>query len=127
MKSTFGLTNPRRFRLFLASGCLTPNVMQGDLRLTPFPGQQFVDAVDGMVGVAGDDVGEPGCGFDAVEFGGFDQRKHDRGAPTASVGTGEEIILTSEGQRAEGALRGLVAHFQAAVLDVASEQTCSKR
>jgi hypothetical protein len=33
-----------------------------DLLLRPFPGEQFVDAVDRMIGDAGDDVGEPVSG-----------------------------------------------------------------
>ena len=51
-----------------------------------------------MIGDARDDVGEPGLGVDAVEAGGLDQGVEDGGAPAAGVGTGEEIVLSSERQ-----------------------------
>ncbi len=43
------------------------------------PGEQLVDAVDLVVGDAGERVGEPGLRIDAVELGGFDQCIGDGG------------------------------------------------
>jgi len=34
----------------------------------PVPGQQLVDAAGGVAGKAGEDVGEPGAGIDAVQL-----------------------------------------------------------
>jgi len=41
----------------------------------------LVDAIDRMVGDAGDDVREPSLGIDVIEAGGLDERVHDRSAP----------------------------------------------
>ena len=47
-----------------------------------FPGQEVLDAVDLVIWDAGDGVGEPCLGINAVEFGGFDQCVCDScGAP----------------------------------------------
>lgn len=59
----------------------------------PFPWQQFINPIDGMIGDASDDVGEPGFRVDVVEARGFNQRMHDRSATPAFVRTGEEIVL----------------------------------
>ncbi len=37
------------------------------------PGQQFVEPGDLVIGDAAEDVGQPGLGIDAVEFGGLNQ------------------------------------------------------
>lgn len=46
----------------------------------------------GWFGDAGEDIGEPTLGVDAVEFAGFDQRKDRGGALTAAV-RGQVIML----------------------------------
>lgn len=48
------------------------------------PWQKFVDAIDGMLGDASDDVAQVGLGIKAVQFGGADQRV-DGGAAFAST------------------------------------------
>jgi hypothetical protein len=37
------------------------------------PWQQFVDAIDGMLGDASDDVAQVGLGIKAIQFGGTNQ------------------------------------------------------
>src|SRR5271168_4560738 len=59
----------------------------------PVPGEQFVDAIDRVVGDAGDDVGEPSLGVDAVEASGPYERVHYGGSTAAFVGAGEEVVL----------------------------------
>jgi hypothetical protein len=49
---------------------------------SPFPRQEVIDPIDRVIGDAGDDVGEPGFGFDVVEARGFDECVDDRGAAT---------------------------------------------
>jgi hypothetical protein len=44
-----------------------------------------VEAIDRMIGDAGDDVGEPSLGIDVIEATGFDERVQDRGAAAAGV------------------------------------------
>jgi hypothetical protein len=60
----------------------------------PIPGQQFVDAIDRMIGDASDDVGEPHLGIDVIEASGLDERVHDGGSAA-----GEEIVLAPQGHR----------------------------
>jgi hypothetical protein len=51
------------------------------------PWQQFVDAIDGMLGDASDDLAQVGLGIKAIQFGGANQGV-DRGAAfAAAVGT----------------------------------------
>src|SRR4030081_1001244 len=62
-----------------------------------------------------DDVGQPSLWINIVEFGGLDERVHDRRTPSSGVGTSEEIILAAERDWANGAFGGVVAHFEAAI------------
>jgi hypothetical protein len=50
------------------------------LGFLPVPRQQFVEPGGGMVGDAGEHVGEPGLRVDVVELGRGDQRVYRRGA-----------------------------------------------
>jgi hypothetical protein len=52
---------------------------------SPFPWQQIVDPIDRMIGDAGDDIGKPSLGVDAVEACGFDERVDDRRALAARI------------------------------------------
>ena len=51
------------------SGCFSSSVL-----LSPIPGQQFVDALGGMIRQPRQHIGKPGLGIDIVELGGGDQR-----------------------------------------------------
>ena len=61
----------------------------GDVLPVPVPGQEFVNALGGVIRQAGQDVGEPSLRIDIVELGGCDQRVDCSGAPAAFVGTSE--------------------------------------
>ena len=61
-----------------------------------FQGQQVLDAVDGMVGEAGEHVAEVALRIEAVEFRGTDQTIEHGGALSALIRTGEEVILASQ-------------------------------
>lgn len=52
---------------------------------------------------ATEDVSEPGSGTDVVHPGGDDQGVDERGALPASVGTGEQPVLGSDGKAVERA------------------------
>ena len=78
------------------------------------PGQELLDAVDGMIGDAGQYVSEIHCGVEAVEFGGADQAVDRGGSPP-----GEQIILPAQGHDTQRSLGGVVVHFDAAVVHVA--------
>jgi hypothetical protein len=64
----------------------------------PGPREQVVDPLDRVVGDAGEDIAQVGLGVEPVEHRGLDQGVEDRGAPTATVGAGEQIILPAQGQ-----------------------------
>lgn len=62
------------------------------------PGQQFVDAVDLMLGNATKDIGEPSLWIDLVELGCLDQRIGSRRSSAASVVTVDRsFVLASAG------------------------------
>ena len=82
----------------------------------PVPGQQFGDAVDRVVGDAGEHVAQPGLRIEAVELGGLDQRVDGRGALAAGVGAGEQPVLPAEGDGADRPLGGIVVDLQAPVV-----------
>lgn len=78
----------------------------------PVPGEQFVDVTGWMVGDAGQHVGDIELRIEAIELGALDQRVHRGGAVAASVGAGEEIVLATDGDTAQGALGRVVVERQ---------------
>src|SRR5512132_686082 len=70
------------------------------LWLADVPGKQVADAIDGVVGDAGEHVAEPGFWIEAVELGGLDQGIEGGGTITASVGPGKKVVFPAEGNRA---------------------------
>jgi hypothetical protein len=59
------------------------------------PGQQFVNAVDRVIGDAGQHVAQVSARVDTIEFAAADERVH-RGCPLApAVGAGKEEILAT--------------------------------
>ena len=73
-----------------------------------------------VIGNAGEGVGEVELWVEAVEFGGFDQRVHC-GAAAAGVGTGEEIVFTTDRDAAQGTFGWVVVERQAAVIKSTAE------
>jgi len=88
----------------------------------PVPGQEFADAIDRMIGDAGQNVAQVSLRIEAIHLGGLDEGIHRSVAHAAGVGAGKEIILSREGEGPDRALDGVVAHFQAAVGGVAGER-----
>ena len=60
-----------------------------------------------MIGDAGEHVGEIVLRVQTIELGALDQRIDRRGAATAGIGAGEEIILAADGHAAQSALGGM--------------------
>ena len=75
----------------------------------------------GMVGDAGEHVGEPGLRIDVVELGGDDQAVDDGGALAAAVGAGEQPCLAAERDAAQRSLGGIVGEADPAVVEEAGE------
>lgn len=59
------------------------------------PGQQFVDAVDWVIGDATQHVAEVRLWVEVIEPGCADERVHRRGPFFATVRTSEEIVLAT--------------------------------
>ena len=60
------------------------------------PGQQFVDAADGVIGNVGEYVAQVRLGVAPVELGGANEGVEVGGTHTATIGTGEEEVLPSQ-------------------------------
>ena len=68
-----------------------------------------------MISDATDDIGEEGFRIVAIEFGRFDDRVHPRGALAGGVGSGEEVVVATEGEPPDGGCGGVVGHLQSAI------------
>jgi hypothetical protein len=75
-----------------------------------------------VIGDAGEDVAEIALRVEAVELGGLDEGEDAGGAVAALVRSGEEPVLAAEGDRADGALGGVVVDFDATVVEVSGER-----
>ncbi len=53
--------------------------------------------------------------IDAVDFAGFDQRRHARPRVTTLIMTGEEGIFAVQGDRADGVFGWICAHLDASI------------
>jgi hypothetical protein len=94
----------------------------GPRRRTPIPWKKLVDPFCGMIGQAGEHVGEPSMRIDIVELGGLDQRINRGGASTAFVRAGEGPVVATNRDAAQSSLGGIVGHAQAAVVEEAGER-----
>lgn len=72
-----------------------------DLGGLPIPREQFVEAADGMVGDAGEDVGEPCLRIDVVESTGQDQRIGDRRPLATAIRAAKQPRLAPERHAAQ--------------------------
>ena len=66
------------------------------------PGQQFGDAVDGVVGDAREHIAQVGFGVEAVEFGRSDQAIDSGGALAAGIGATKQVVLATQSYSAQG-------------------------
>ncbi|AIP35837.1 hypothetical protein DR64_5508 [Paraburkholderia xenovorans LB400] len=60
------------------------------------PWQQFVDAIDRVLGDASDDVAQVGLGIKAIQFGGTDQGIDCGATFAAAVGTEVQEVFSAE-------------------------------
>ena len=96
-------------------------VCHGEFR-REVPGQEFLDAVDGMIGDAGQHVSEIRFGIETVEFGAADQAVDRGGALAAGIGTREQEVFPTQSNGAQGAFGGVVVDFEAAVVYVTQQR-----
>ena len=74
-----------------------------------------MEARDGKIGDAGQDVGEPCFRVNLVEATGRDERQHDGGTISAALGTGKCPIAAAEGNPAQRSLGGVVRETNSSV------------
>ena len=59
----------------------------------PVPGQKFADAIDRMIGDAGQNIAQISLRVEAIHFGGLDEGVHRGGSHAAGIGACKEIIF----------------------------------
>ena len=74
-----------------------------------------------MIGDAGEDVGKPGSGIDAVELASFDHCVHRCCAVAARVRTTESPVPAADRDAAHGSLGGVVGQADASIVEEARE------
>ncbi len=84
--------------------------------------EEFVGLCVGVIGYVADDIAKPRLWIDVVQASGLDERIDDSGAAAAFIRAGEQIVLSSEGQRPHCAIGGVVSHFEAPITDVARQR-----
>ena len=82
------------------------------------PRKQFIDAIDGMLGDASDDVAEVGLGIKAIQFGGTNESVDCGPAFAAAVGAEVQIVLSAESDSTSSAFSCVVVDFHSSVIDV---------
>ena len=60
-------------------------------RLLPVPRQQSLDLGYGRFGDAGEDIGKPGLRVDVVELRRIEQCRHEGGAISSTIRSGEQL------------------------------------
>ena len=83
------------------------------------PGQQIFDALDRVIGDDGEDVAQVKLWIDTVQFCRADQRIHRCSAFAARIGAGEEIVLSTERDTAQGTFRRIIVDFKPAIHAIA--------
>jgi len=72
------------------------------------PGQQLLNAANGMVGEAGEYVAQVALWIEAIQFRGTDQAVEDGGALSARLGAGKKVVLASQSDGTQGPFGGVV-------------------
>lgn len=86
------------------------------------PRQKIVDLALRMAGDdAGDDVGEVGVRFDAVELATLNERGDCRPVLGAAVRAGKERVFTVQGNRPDGAFDDVGVNLDPAVIEEAGQ------
>jgi len=90
------------------------------------PGQQFLDAVDGMLRDAREHPVQIEFGVHSVELGTSHKRVDGSCAIASRVCTGKEVVPAAESDGAQRALGAGVVDLDQPVIDVACERTPSR-
>ena len=85
------------------------------------PGQQFLDAIDRMVGDRRQDRAQVECRIEAIQFGGSDEAVERCSSMAAGVGTHKEVVFPADRDGTQCPFRGVVVDLQLSVVQVARE------
>src|SRR5271155_2033793 len=85
------------------------------------PWQEILDAVDRMIGDAGQHISEIRFGIETVELGGADQAVDRGGTLTAGIGAGEQVVFPAQSDGSQGAFGGVIVYLDAAIVHVAQQ------
>jgi hypothetical protein len=110
------LPSPVRVRIRLASGegrggvarVASSRLTTSEVEPAPIPGQELIQFLDGMLGDASQDIGEPGLRINVIHFGRDDQAVHHRRPLAAAVRAAEQPRLPTQSDAAHAALGGIV-------------------
>src|SRR3954471_2871195 len=91
-------------RCWLAVGLCGKPLIEPEADTLDVPGQEFCDAVDGMIGDVLDQVPQIDFRFEAVLFGGFDQAVDCCCTQPTCIRTSKCPIAPAEGDRSHGTL-----------------------
>src|SRR5579859_8284649 len=96
--------------------------LTGRVGRVPIPRQQLVEPLDGMLGDARENVGEPGLWIDIIHLGRDDQAVHYGGPLAATIGAAEQPGFSPQGDTAYAAFSGIVGQADAAIVEEARER-----
>jgi hypothetical protein len=85
------------------------------------PGQQFLDAVDGMVGDTRQHLAQIGFGIDTVEFRRTNQAVDRRRPLPASIRSGKQVVLSAQSHAPQRAFGSVVVDFDVAIFYIAGQ------
>ncbi len=91
------------------------------------PGEEFLDAVDGVLGDPLEHATEIELRIQSVELGCSQQRVDGGGAVTAGIGSTEQEVLPAQGYGAQCPFCRRVIHLDASIVEVARERTPARQ
>jgi dihydrodipicolinate reductase len=82
------------------------------------PGQQLLNAIDGMIGDMGQHIAQISLRINAVQPGAADERVHGRSALATTVSPHEQEVLASQAASPQGIFGDVIVDFGNPVLAV---------
>ena len=87
------------------------------------PGEEFLEAVDGVLGDPLEHATEIELRIKPIELGCPQQRVDGGGTVAAGIGTAEQKVLSSQSHNTQCPLGRRVVHLDASIVEVAGERT----
>ena len=82
------------------------------------PGQQFLNAIDGMIRNARQHFPQVSFGIEVIEFGAADQAVDCCGSLSAGIGAGEKVVLSTYRDRTQSPLGRVIVDLQVTIVAV---------